>query len=404
MTAMSFAKLGDVAQYLRGINFKPDDVVAVGTAGTVACMRTKNIQESLDCSDVWGVAEAFVRRPEQILQEGDILVSSANSWNLVGKCCWIPNLPWKTTFGGFVSALRADQKKVNPRYLYWWFSSDRTQALLRSFGRKTTSISNLSAEQCLNLDVPLPPIPEQRRIAAILDQADALRAKRREALAQLDSLTQSIFIEMFGDPASNPKAWPRLLLNKLMDDNGPQNGLYKPSTDYGTGTPILRIDAFYDGVVTKLESLKRVRLTESELDLYGLRAEDIVINRVNSIEYLGKSALIPRLIEPTVFESNMMRFSVRRDLVEPSYVVQFLQTAFIKGQIMSCSKNAVNQSSINQKDVNGFQINVPPLKLQEVFGHKTMAVEALKLKHLVALAELDALFASLQHRAFQGDL
>lgn len=367
-------------------------------------MRTKNIQESLDCKDVWGVSENFVRRPEQILKEGDILVSSANSWNLVGKCCWIPKLPWKSTFGGFVSALRADTKQIDPRFLYWWFSLDRTQALLRSFGQKTTSISNLNAERCLNLDVPLPPLPEQRRIAAILDQADALRAKRREALAQLDGLTQSIFMEMFGDPATNPKAWARLTLNELMDENGPQNGLYKPSTDYGTGIPILRIDAFYDGVVTKLDTLKRVRLSESELSLYGLRFEDIVINRVNSIEYLGKSALIPKLNEHTVFESNMMRFTVMRDVVEPGYVVQFLQTKYIKSQIISCSKNAVNQSSINQQDVKSFQVNVPPLTLQQTFATRIQAVETLKATHQVALAELDSLFACLQHRAFRGEL
>lgn len=255
-----------------------------------------------------------------------------------------------------------------------------------------------------DLDIPVPKIAEQRRIASILDQADALRAKRREALAQLDSLTQSIFIEMFGDPATNPKALPRLTLNELMDENGPQNGLYKPSTDYGTGTPILRIDAFYDGVVTKLNSLKRVRLSESELSLYGLRPEDIVINRVNSIEYLGKSALIPKLNEDTVFESNMMRFAVRRDLVEPGFVVQFLQTAFIKSQIMSCSKNAVNQSSINQQDVKSFQVNVPPIALQKIFVNRIQAVETLKSTHMVALAELDTLFASLQHRAFRGEL
>ena len=209
MTAITFAKLGDVAQYLRGINFKPDDVVDVGSEGTVACMRTKNIQESLDCSDVWGVPEIFVRRPEQILREGDILVSSANSWNLVGKCCWIPKLPWKSSFGGFISTLRADPKRLDARFLYWWFSSGKTQAMLRSFGQKTTNISNLNAARCMNLDVPLPALPEQRRIAAILDQADALRAKRREALAQLDNLKQSIFIEMFGDPVTNPKTWPR---------------------------------------------------------------------------------------------------------------------------------------------------------------------------------------------------
>lgn len=299
--------------------------------------------------------------------------------------------------------IRCNLAEVHPEYLAYFL---RSEEFLR-FATEVVAgakMPRMVMSEFWNFQVPLPPLTEQRRITAILDQADTLRTKRRETLAQLDSLTQSIFIEMFGDTVSNSKAWPRLTLNELMDENGPQNGLYKPSTDYGTGTPILRIDAFYDGVVTKLDSLKRVRLSDSELALYGLRAEDIVINRVNSIEYLGKSALIPKLLEPTVFESNMMRFAVRRDVVEPGYVVHFLQTDFIKNQILSCSKNAVNQSSINQQDVKSFRINVPPLALQQTFATHINEIESLRAAHRASLNELDALFASLQHRAFSGEL
>jgi type I restriction enzyme S subunit len=166
----------------------------------------------------------------------------------------------------------------------------------------------------------------------------------------------------------------------------------------------LRIDAFYCGQVTKLDVLKRVRVSKEECDLYRLRVGEIVINRVNSMEYLGKSALIPDLREPTVFESNMMRFDIDRDNVEPGYVVQFLQTSFIKGQILTASKNAVNQSSINQQDVKDFRINVPPFPLQHEFARRVGAVEKLKMAQRASLAELDALFASLQHRAFRGEL
>ena len=243
----------------------------------------------------------------------------------------------------------------------------------------------------------------QRRIAEILDKAEALRAKRRAALAQLDDLTQAIFLDLFGDPATNPKGWPRTSLGELIA-TGPQNGLYKPASDYGSGTPILRIDAFYDGEVTKLTTLKRVRVSDEERDLYGLRVGDIVVNRVNSMEYLGKSALIPDLDEPTVFESNVMRFDVALKTVQPSYVVQFLQSKFIKKQILTAAKNAVNQSSINQQDVKGFQVNVPPLSLQRDFARRIAAVEKLKAAHRASLAELDALFAALQHRAFRGEL
>ena len=116
MSEWKTVQLGEVAEFVRGINFKPEDVVPVGTSGSVACMRTKNVQANLDLSDVWAVAESFVKRDDQFLMEGDILVSSANSWNLVGKCCWIPELPWRASFGGFVSVLRSHIGRVEPGF------------------------------------------------------------------------------------------------------------------------------------------------------------------------------------------------------------------------------------------------------------------------------------------------
>jgi type I restriction enzyme, S subunit len=340
-------------------------------------------------------------RARQSVVSGDLLISTVRP-NLNGVARVPEELDGATASTGFC-VLRANPVKLDRNYLFQWIKS--TDFISDMVSKATgASYPAVSDRIIFESKIPLPPLPDQRRIAAILDQAETLRTQRRTALALLDTLTQSIFFEMFGDPVTNPKGWPRLTLNELMEDDGPQNGLYKPSTAYGTGTPILRIDAFYDGVVTKLNSLKRVRVADDEMTLFGLRSDDIVINRVNSIEYLGKSALIPTLSEPTVFESNMMRFSVKRAHIEPGYAIQFLQTKFIKNQILSGSKNAVNQSSINQQDVKSFRINVPPLPLQQTFATRIAAVEALKAAHRAALAQLDALFASLQHRAFSGQL
>lgn len=403
MSSADTVRLGDVAAFIRGITFKPEDVVPLGTPGAVACMRTKNVQAEVDLSDVWAVADSLVKRDDQYLREQDILVSSANSWNLVGKCSWIPEIPWRATFGGFVSVLRANPDKVDPRYLFHWFASKRIQTTVRSFGQQTTNISNLNIDRCLNLPLPLPSTSEQRRIAAILDKADDLRAKRRAALAQLETLTQAIFLDMFGDPATNPRGWPRRTLGELIVV-GPQNGLYKPAEDYGSGTRILRIDAFYDGVVTKLDSLKRVRVSAQELSLYALREGEIVINRVNSREYLGKSALVPKLAEPTVFESNMMRFDVDRDRLNPHYLIHSLQTAFVRAHINRCAKDAINQSSINQKDVKAMPLVLPPVSLQREFAGRVAAVATSRRGQVSAADELDALFASLQDLAFRGEL
>lgn len=243
---------------------------------------------------------------------------------------------------------------------------------------------------------------DKQRIAELLDRAEALRTKRRAALAHLESLAQSIFLNMFGDPTTNPKGWPRKVLGKLITV-GPQNGLYKPADDYGTGTPILRIDAFYDGAVTKLASLKRVRLSPQEQESYALREGEIVINRVNSREYLGKSAIIPPLTETTVFESNMMRLDVDRDILHPQYLIEYLQTQIVRAHVLRSAKDAVNQSSINQQDVKAIPLVVPPMDVQLLFAQRIRSVAHLRATHVSSGTELDTLFASLQHRAFRGD-
>jgi type I restriction enzyme S subunit len=290
-----------------------------------------------------------------------------------------------------------DSRKADVRFL-WIQLNDESRWHRSGTGQPFIKPSDVKTHRVL-----LPPLTEQRRIAEVLDRAEALRAKRRAALAQLDSLTQSLFLDLFGDPATNPKGWPVRQLGELIID-GPQNGLYKPSTDYGSGTPILRIDAFYDGVVTDISALKRVRLTEAEASSFQLTENEVVINRVNSLEYLGKCALIPELPEQTVFESNMMRMRFDPEIAHPRFVVQFLQTGFAKSQIEMRAKHAVNQASINQQDVSGFRVSLPSIELQHEFARRVGAVEKLKTVQRASLTELDALFASLQHRAFRGEL
>ena len=118
--------LEEVARIIRGITFKPDDVISPNDENAVVCFRTKNVQQSLDESDLIAVPPEFVNREDQNVRNGDILVSSANSWNLVGKCCYVPELNYKATAGGFISILRGDSEKIDSRYLYHWFSSPDT--------------------------------------------------------------------------------------------------------------------------------------------------------------------------------------------------------------------------------------------------------------------------------------
>lgn len=214
--------LGDVAKFVRGITFKPDDVCENFTKDSTVCMRTKNVQATIDTEDLISVPSSFVRRAEQKVQFGDLLVSSANSWNLVGKACWVPELSYETTAGGFISILRCNRNTVEPRYFYHWVTSGRTQHELRYCGRQTTNISNLDFDRALALPIPLPykngkpDLDEQKRIAAILDKADGIRRKRQQALRLTDDFLRSVFLDMFGDPVTNPKNLPKIALGDLL--------------------------------------------------------------------------------------------------------------------------------------------------------------------------------------------
>jgi type I restriction enzyme S subunit len=393
-------KLGDVASFVRGITFKPDDVVPLGSPGTVGCMRTKNVQAELDHDDVWAVPKALVPRDEQMLCVGDVLISSANSWNLVGKCSWVPELPFASSFGGFVTVLRATSDRLDSRFLFRWFSSTRMQALVRSFGRQTTNISNLDIQRCRDLKIPLPPLPEQRRIAAILDKADALRAKRREALVQLDGLTQSIFIEMFGDPAINPKSWPETALSKFVrEDDSINYGVVQPGDALDEGVPLVRVGDLVDGEFSST-TLKRIDpLIESAYKRSRLRGDEILLSCVGSIG-------VTVLATPAMKGFNIARAVARIPLAEGTnrvFVASYLKTDSVQNYF-TAELRTVTQPTLNIKQIAETKVFSPPLPLQETFATRIQAVESLKATHRAALTELDALFSSLQHRAFAGTL
>lgn len=336
-------------------------------------------------------------------QRDDIIVAKITPCFQNGKMAHATNLEHHIGVGSTEFHVFRPRHGLDGAYLFHLLRAPvvRTKGVGRMKG--AAGQRRVPAEYFAELPIPLPPLAEQKRIAGILDAADALRAKRREALAQLDTLLQATFLDLFGDPVTNPKGWERVSFGSLIH-SGPQNGIYKPSKDYGSGTRILRIDGFYDGAVTDLTSLKRVQVSENEISLYSLAESDIVINRVNSRSHLGKCALIPPLDEPVIFESNMMRLSLNSERMLPRFATQFLQTTFIKNQILSACKDAVNQSSINQTDVKKFQVLVPAIDVQKRFAAVVSVIDQQRTSFRLHLAELDALFASLQSRAFRGEL
>ena len=274
-------------------------------------------------------------------------------------------------------------EKISPEYLYYLLrAKDWSKGTNKAVMGATLNKATLST-----IKIQLHEYDNQLEIVNMLNRVSSSIDFRKQQLTKLDELAKARFVEMFGDLVENPKQFPCVLLGSIMTVM-PQNGLYKPQSAYVQdkfGTPILRIDGFYNGKVTDFNNLKRLCCTDFEKERYLLVENDIVINRVNSIEYLGKCARISGLQEDTVFESNMMRFHLDDSKVNSTYITTVLCSQYIYRQILTRAKKAVNQASINQGDVQSLNVVVPPLPLQNQFADFVAEVDKSKL-----LAELFA--------------
>ena len=264
-----------------------------------------------------------------------------------------------------------NQEMILPEFLEYALRCNRALSYYKAKLRGSTARRrSLPTPTLLAYTVPLPDISEQEHILNVVHKTQKVISDRTEEISLLDNLIKARFVEMFGDPEINSFDWPVCTLKELVSIE-PQNGLYKPQSAYvqdGSGFPIVRIDVFYNGRITNFSTLKRLECSESEVQRYLLQENDIVINRVNSIEYLGKCAHIKGLLEETVFESNMMRLHLDDTVMNAVFATKLLCSQYIYKQIMIRAKKSVNQASINQQDVLSFRMFVPPLELQEQFA------------------------------------
>jgi type I restriction enzyme S subunit len=365
-------------------------------------MRTKNVQEDIDLSDVWSVDERFVRRVSQYLRAGDVLVSSANSWNLVGKCCWVPELEWTATFGGFISILRSDLSQVDPRYLYFWFSSRQVQETLRGFGRQTTNISNLDFARCLDMRIPLPPLSEQRVVVERLNGAQALRVNRGRACSKLDELAQSIFFEMFGDASSN---WSEAAVSELAASQkgsirtGPFGSQLLHSEFVDRGIAVLGID---NAVSNEFRWVKRRYITEEKyrrLARYTVYPGDVIITIMGTC---GRCAVVPDDIPMAINTKHLCCITLDQDRCLPEYLHSyFLWHPIAQSYLHKTAKGAI-MSGLNMTIIAALPVVVPPIALQREYIVRSAAVAKQKQRHVAHSLELDVLFTSLEDRAFRG--
>ncbi|MDK9718414.1 MAG: restriction endonuclease subunit S [Trichlorobacter sp.] len=397
---VSLVRLGDVAAFIRGITFKPEDKIEPNSTDAVVCMRTKNVQDILDQDDLIAIPQPFVKRKEQYLFEGDLLVSTANSWELVGKSCWVPKLSYQATAGGFISILRSDREKIFPRYLYHWMNSSETLHQLRYCGRQTTNISNMSLDLACDLELPLPPLLEQKRIAAILDKADAIRRKRQQAVKLTEELLRSVFLDMFGDPVTNPKGWEvKSLAEEITFMTSGSRGWAEYYSDHGS--KFIRIQNVKNGQL-HFNDVQYVKAPDNkEAARTKVQENDLLISITAD---LGRTAVVDKQTADEGAHINQHLALVRlSNAINPHFVAAYLESQGGKSQFLQLDQSAV-KSGLNFDSIKSLHLYNPPFVLQKQYAAAVESVENTKVKLKDAADTSDTLFTSLLQRAFRGEL
>ena len=394
-------QLAEVCEFVRGITFPSGEGKPQPFEDSVACLTTSGVQE-----DVAWKSRRFVRRSrvasaKQMLQAGDILISTANSKELVGKSCLVHEAPFPCTFGAFVTVARP-LEGVYPPYLAYWMTTREFLAWCFKSSSNTTNISNLRVSELEALRIDLPDPDEQRRIAARLEQADRLRRTRRCALELTDSFVPSAFRALFGTEGDR---FPSETVEELALDSphairtGPFGSQLLHSEFTDSGVAVLGIDNAVNNRFAWSERRFITREKYQQLKRYTVFPGDVIITIMGTC---GRCAIVPEDIPTSINTKHLCCITLDQDRCLPIYLHgAFLHHAFVRHQLNVATKGAI-MDGLNMGIIKSLRIPLPPRPLQQKFAEVVGRVERLRAIHLEALRQADHLFASLLQGAFSG--
>jgi type I restriction enzyme S subunit len=332
-------------------------------------------------------------RARQLLAAGDVLVSTVRP-NL-NSIAQVDNEHSGAVASTGFCVLRSRKSVLDPDYLFQWVKSS---GFVQEMTRKATGASYPAVSDRIVLDsrIPLPEISEQSRIAKVLSRADSLMTARLETLAKLDDLVQTIFLDMFGDPLENSKGWrvrPLGELTKVARGASP-----RPKGDpryFGGRIPWLKISDVTRSIGRTVTDIREGVTEAGRGKSVYLQAGTLVLTNSATVgipKILGVGACIHdgflALLEIDI--------SLDRDFLYGLFEM-------MRDRLLTLAPEGT-QKNLNTKIVKAIEIPIPPIELQREFACRVEAVERLKVSQRAHLVELDALFASLQYRAFRGEL
>ena len=387
MNARNAVALGEVCQIIAGQHIE-------ASLYTNTPCGTPYLTGPADFGDISPIITKWTKHPKVFALDTDILITVKGAG--VGKS----NLGCNAAIGRQLMALRSHSDALDRAYLFQYIrSKDRFISALA----QGATVPGIVKEDLADLRIPLPPLSEQRRIADVLDRAEALRAKRRAALAELDGLADAIFVDLFGDTVKNPRHWATVQIRDIGDIQG---GLQVTTTRsmLQLEIPYLRVANVYRDRID-LTEVKSIRATESEVARTNLAFHDLLIVEGHGNPHeIGRCGLWTNEVSPCVHQNHIIRVRVDNKRVDPVFSWRYLNSTGGRRDLLRAAKTTSGLNTISVSNVKDASLWLPPLALQQEFARRVAAVERLKAVQRASLAELDALFASLQDRAFRGAL
>jgi type I restriction enzyme S subunit len=324
-----------------------------------------------------------------VIRDGDLLIGMDGEFNIA---------KWKggtAVLNQRVCKINTASEMLDRNYLFHFLPN-----ALKAIERDTpfVTVKHLSVKRLRSISIPLPPLPEQKRIAAILDKADALRRKRREAIAKLDTLLQSVFLEMFGNPATNPKRWPVAELRNLVSLGDSVNyGVVQPGENVSEGIPLVRVADVVAGAINR-DRLKRITPEiEACYSRSRLNGSEILLTCVGSI---GVVALADESLRGCNIARAVARIPCGSE-IDREFVAEYLRSKAVQNYFLQETRT-VSQPTLNIKQISETRVYCPPAILQQEYASHARTVRKTRAAQQSSFTEAERLFKRLQHSLLCG--
>ncbi len=328
---------------------------------------------------------------------GDLMISAVGT---LGACYVVQ--PSDRFYYKDASVLRFSPKQpICSRFIQHAFGTNHILDQVHAGSGSTVGTYTISRAN--DTRIHLPPLAEQRRIAEVLDRAEALRAKRRAALAELDSLTQSLFLDLFGDPATNPKGWPCKPVGSLAlkFSDGPFGSNLKSVHYTETGVRVIRLQNIGVGEFVDDDAAYISEHHFEKLKKHDCRPGDVLVGTMGDPNL--RACIQPEWLAVALNKADCVQLRPDERIANAVFVCALLNQPATEHMAHDLMQGQT-RVRISMGRLRGLEVPVPPIALQQEFARRVGAVEKLKQAQRAALAEQDALFATLQHRAFRGEL